>query len=179
MTRIQCYIATSIDGYIARKDNSIDWLESISVPEGSDLGYGEFYSKIDTVIMGRQTYDEVMSFGVPWPYEDAKCYIATSNPNYRTQTPNTHLIAQIDKSWIEKIKEESKQNIWLIGGGSLVSHFMKLDALDDLLISIIPVVLGDGISLFPNTPPETHFKLTKVDNFGNGAVMLCYSKKDA
>lgn len=179
MSRIQCYIATSIDGYIARKDHSIDWLESISVPEGSDLGYGEFYNKIDTVIMGRKTYDEVMGFGVPWPYEDAKCYIATSDLNYQTQTPNTHLVAEIDEKWIEKIKADSQQNIWLIGGGSLVSHFMKLDALDDLVITIIPIVLGDGVSLFPNNPPETPFDLTKVDDFGNGAVMLSYSKKGA
>lgn len=177
MSRIQCYIATSIDGYIARKDHSIDWLESITVPEGSDMGYGEFYGHIDTVIMGRQTYDEVMGFGVPWPYTDTKCYIATTDANYKTQTPNTHLVTHIDQNWIDEIKSESQQNIWLIGGGSLVSHFMKLDVLDDLMISIIPVVLGDGISLFPEIPPETHFNLSKVSDFGNDVVMLHYSKK--
>ena len=78
-----------------------------------------------------------------------------------------------------KTQKKTSKNIWLIGGGGLVTQFMQLDALDDLLISIIPIVLGDGIRLFPNNPPETQFNLAKVDDFGNGAVMLSYSKKDA
>ncbi len=177
MSRIQCYIAQSIDGYIARPKGEIDWLDIIPIPENSDLGYGEFYSNIDTVIMGRKTYDEVMGFGVPWPYADAKCYIVTSDTTYQANTPNTHLVHKIDQEFIDQLREQSNQNIWLIGGGSLVSAFMKLDALDDLLLSIIPIVLGEGISLFPDKPKETQFDLKKVDDFGNGAVMLTYSKK--
>ena len=106
MSRIQCYIATSIDGFIARKDNSIDWLEIVPIPEGSDLGYTSFYNEIDIVIMGRNTYDEVMSFGVPWPYEDSKCYIVTSDKHYKIQTPNTELAHNVDAEWIEKLKKK-------------------------------------------------------------------------
>jgi len=177
MTKIQCYIAQSLDGYIARKDHSIDWLENISVPEGSDLGYGEFYSKIDTVIMGRKTYDEIMGFDVPWPYADAQCYVITSDKSYQTHTPNTKLVHDLNLAWIQKVKKITDQNIWLIGGGGLVTQFIKLNALDELLITIIPIVLGDGIPLFPDQPPETQWDLEKVNNFGNGAVMLSYTKK--
>jgi dihydrofolate reductase len=177
VTKIQCYIAQSLDGYIARKDHSIDWLENISVPEGSDLGYGEFYSNIDTVIMGRKTYNEVMGFDVPWPYADAQCYVVTSDKDYLVRTPNTSLVHEVDGAWIDEIKAASNQNIWLIGGGGLVTQFMKLYALDELLITIIPIILGDGIALFPDHPPETQWDLKQVNDFGNGAVMLSYLKK--
>jgi len=179
MKNIQCYIATSIDGYIARKDNSIDWLDIVPVPEGSGLGYTAFYNNVDVVIMGRNTYDEVMGFGVPWPYADSQCFIVTSDINYKVQTPNTQLVHSVDQALIEKLKNVATKNIWLIGGGGLVSQFMKLNALNELLISIIPIVLGDGIRLFPDNPPETQFDLKKIDDFGNGAVMLSYLKKDA
>ena len=176
MNKIQCYIATSIDGYIARKDNSIDWLDIIPIPEGSDLGYTDFYASIGTVIMGRKTYDEVMGFDVPWPYADVKSYVVTTDTNYKVKTPNTHLVHQVDQNFIEEIKGEIDKNIWLIGGGGLVSQFMKLYALDELILTIIPIVLGSGISLFPDNPPETQFNLTKFQDFGNGAVMLNYQK---
>lgn len=177
MTKIQCYIAQSIDGYIARKDHSIDWLENISVPEGSDMGYSDFYAGIDTVIMGRKTYDEVMGFDVPWPYADAKSFVVTSDKDHKIHTPNTELVHRVDDQFITHLKANSKSNIWLIGGGGLVTQFMKLHALDELIITIIPIVLGGGIPLFPSESPETQFDLIKVSDFGNGAVALHYVKK--
>lgn len=177
ITKIVCYIAQSIDGYIARHDHSIDWLENIQIPEGSDMGYGAFYSSIDTVIMGRKTYNEVVGFDVPWPYSDAQCYVITKDQQLKIKTPNTQLTHQIDQKWIDEIKQKSNKNIWLIGGGTLVAEFLRLQVLDELIITTIPVVLGNGISLFPPSFPETQFHLNEVVNHQNHVVTLHYHRK--
>jgi len=102
--------------------------------------------------------------------------VITTNEKLKVQTPRTSLVHELNEKWIEGIRTASNKNSWLIGGGSLVSEFMKLGALDELLLTIIPVVLGNGISLFPNVPPETTFRLLKTTDFGNDAVTLHYAK---
>lgn len=80
MKKTKLFIATSIDGYIARKDGTLDWLDAIPNPDQLDYGYYAFYETVDTILMGRKTYEEVLGFGVDWPYPDCKTYVVSSNP---------------------------------------------------------------------------------------------------
>lgn len=174
MSRIILYIATSLDGYIAREDGGIDWLEKLPMPEGEDFGYTEFYENVSTVVMGRKTYDEVMGFGVEWPYTKCESYVVTTNPSYKTQTVDTHVLNVMDASVIDRLRKESKGNVWLIGGGQLNTEFLKEGAVDEMIISIFPVILGSGLPLFAGNPPETWFKRADAKAYENGVVMLKY-----
>ncbi|MBT8188872.1 MAG: dihydrofolate reductase family protein, partial [Bacteroidia bacterium] len=142
MTKIKLFIASTLDGYIAGKDGNLDWLNNYPDPKDSDYGYGEFYAGIDIVIMGRKTYEEVLGFGVEWPYGQCKSYIVTSQSDYRCKTVNTEVLGQIDHRSIDDLKSESRKHIWLIGGGQLNSAFPRPGQIDELLICFIPVILG-------------------------------------
>jgi dihydrofolate reductase len=150
MTKIQLYIATTLDGFIAREDGSLDWLEFPN-PNDIDHGYNDFIKGIDTVIMGRKTYDEVLGFGVEWPYSNCKSYIVSRDNNYKVKTINTELVHNINNDIIKKLKAKSNKNIWLVGGGSLITQFLNESAIDEMILSIIPTILGKGINLFPNS----------------------------
>ena len=177
MSKIKLYIATTIDRYIAREDGSLDWLESLENPNGYDYGYGEFYGTIDTLIIGRSTYDEILGFDVEWPYADCKTYIITSDQDYKTTTPNTQAVNELDESFINSIKESAQKDIWIFGGGKLITEFLNMNAIDEMLLTIIPVILGSGIPLFPDNPRETNFELINSESFDTGIVNLTYRKK--
>ena len=179
MSVIKLYIATTLDGFIARENNSLDWLHELPVPENEDYGYSKFLSGIDTVIMGRKTYDEILGFGVDWPYANCKSYILTSEVSYKATTPNTEVLHDLDLEFIEKVKTESKKNTWIVGGGQLISTFLNLDAIDEMILSIVPRILGKGIRLFPNGPKETKFELISSQSFESGLVNLTYRKEKA
>lgn len=186
MAEIKLFIATTIDGFIAREDGSLDWLPGSdpNAPEaegGSELnsndgGYGEFISTIDIVVLGRKTYEEVLGFGVEWPYENCKSYVVSSDKNYETSTDNTFTLNHIDSDTINELKTESELNIWVVGGGQLITEFLNYDAVDEMTISVFPTILGTGIRLFPNKPKETSFTLVKTEQFDSGFVNLTYKK---
>ena len=154
MGKIILFIASSLDGYIARKNGSIDWL-----PENTASGYDEFYKSIDVVILGKKTYDQVLTFG-DYPYKDKKSFVLTSsgNPNEN----NIEFVSDI-KNLVSDITKYG--DAWLVGGGEVISSFMNLGAVDELILSIIPVVLGDGIPLFKNIQKETKLELIKTTQY--------------
>lgn len=140
------YIAMSLDGYIARKDGSIDWLSGHEEVE-EDIGYEEFLSNIDTVIMGRTTYEQIiheLSVDV-WPYENQKSYVITS----KSHPTNEHVtFVQDIEELIYKLQKETGKGIWIVGGSKIVSYFMKHQLIDQFQIAIMPTILGEGIPLF-------------------------------
>ena len=174
---IQLYIATSLDGYIARKDGNLDWLNNFPNPNQIDYGYTEFYAGIDTVILGRKTYDEILGFGVDWPYTDSTTYVLSTNTDYPIQTPNTQLLSDLSEEIIQNLRSQSQKNIWLVGGGNLVTQFLNLNAIDEIILTLIPVIIGEGLPLFPNSPKESTFDLLGAKSFDTGAVSLHYSRK--
>ncbi|PWD99692.1 dihydrofolate reductase family protein [Marinilabilia rubra] len=177
MTKIKLFIATSIDGYIAREDGALDWLYAIPNPGQTDHGYADFYKEIDTVIMGRTTYEEILGFGVEWPYPDCQTYVVTSDEFYEVKTPNTSVLNRLKKKTIEPVKGKSKSNIWVVGGGKIITAFLNLGLIDEMLLSIIPTILGRGIPLFPDAPKETLFELENAETFETGVVNLIYRGK--
>jgi dihydrofolate reductase len=157
MRKIILFIASSLDGYIAKNDGSVDWL-----PVSGSSGYDNFYKSIDTVIMGNTTYSQVLTFGA-YPYQDKKSYVFTRNNDHK-KDENIQFVNDAEKL-IKNILSNPGMNIWLIGGSKIISNFMNLGFVDEIIISIIPIVLGNGIPLFMDIQKETKFELIKTTDY--------------
>jgi len=157
MRKIILFIASSLDGYIARETGEIDWL-----PENTTSGYDEFIKSIDTVIMGRKTYDQILTFG-DYPYKVKKSYVF-SRTNNNSKDENIEFVHDADKL-VKSIISNSGTNIWLIGGAEIISIFLNLDFVDEIILSIIPVVLGKGIPLFKDVEKKVKLELIKTSNY--------------
>ena len=159
MRKITLYIASSLDGYVARENRDIEWL-----PQSDASGYDEFYKTIDTVIMGKTTYDQVLTFG-EYPYKDKKSYVFTRNNN-QTNDENVEFISNLDE-FVKDMLPNLDGNIWLVGGGQIISSFVNNGIVDEIILSIIPVALGKGVSLFQNIQKEAKLELVKTTNYDN------------
>lgn len=179
MNKIQLFIAASLDGKIARPDGSVAWLEEYPNPDRRDYGYGDFYAGIGTVVMGRKTYEEILGFDVPWPYPDARTYVLTSSKELATPTPKTDLLHGIAPDTIRRIADTSDGNVWVVGGGEIISAFLTAGLVDEMTLTVIPRILGAGVPLFPDSTPETHLKLLSAEAFPSGFVNLIYTRKGA
>lgn len=171
--KVSVYIATSVDGYIATENDSLDWLFR-SEPEG-DAGYGEFYDTVDSVIMGRRTYDWVMEqVEGKYPYEDKESYIYTSR--LEKSTSDITFTSEKPSTLIDRIKKVDGGTIWVVGGGALINEFLQNNLIDEFIISIAPALIGKGIPLFKNSEMEHNLELTDVRRYGQFA-QLHYSIK--
>ena len=171
------YIAMSLDGYIATADGGLDFL-SVVEQKGQDYGYGDFIKTIDTVILGRKAYDKVLSFGIPFPHADKQTFVIT-----RTARPKEGNITFYNgdlKELMQNLKKEKNheteipKNIFVDGGAEIVNALMKDNLIDEFIISVIPLFLGEGISLFKQGRPETKLKLINSVAFEKGLVQLHY-----
>jgi dihydrofolate reductase len=170
------YIATSIDGFIARPDGNLDWLTSTPMPELGDYGYAALLESTDTIIMGRKTYDELIGFGGEWPYIGFNTYVVSNDPAFKIQSPDTFVINGNLKELISGVKAQNGKNIWLVGGGQLIAAFLNEKLLDKMIITFIPKTLGKGIPLFTGSAFESDWKLTETQAFNTGVVNLTYTK---
>ncbi len=165
---VSCYIAMSLDGYIARKNDSLDWLYKVEVD--GDAGYAEFIETIDTVVMGRRTYDWLMEETKgEYPYSDKKSYVFSKS----TSGVNEHVrfTDEAVAEFVERLQQEPGKGIWVVGGGKLLHDFLKEQLIDELIISIAPVLIGDGIPLFSAMDIETEFTLVSAKQFGQFTQM--------
>ena len=170
------YIAMSLDGYIAEKDGSIRFLEETPGPE-PDLGYERFYQSLQAVIMGGKTYRQIKNELSPekWPYEGMPCYVCTRQEP--TDDPNVQFTSlPPGRQVMELIAREHSGNIWLMGGGEIVHGFMRDGLVGQYYIYVMPVLLGDGIPLFPAGFPKGELTLEGCKNFGE-IVELVYRRR--
>ena len=172
MRNVQLYIAASIDGYIARPDGGIDWLSMVD-KEGEDYGYYAFIASVDTTLMGRKTYDDVLGFDVPFPYTGLTNYVFSRQEREPDHNPVRH-ITEDPAAFVKGLKAQPGGNIWLIGGGQLNTVLLNARLIDEMILSIIPIVLGEGIPLFGGQPKETKWQLTKHEVFDTGLVQVRY-----
>lgn len=161
------YIATSLDGYIARPDGAVDWLNDVK-GEG-DNGYSEFYSQVGTVIMGRKTYEEVLKLADEFPYAGKTCYVLSR----QTQESTSHVTFTDEEleSLVSRLREHSNGYVWLVGGGQLVKQFLDKKLIDEIELYIIPKLIGDGIPLFPEGTPPSNFELISTGRLGQIAAL--------
>lgn len=173
--KVILYIATSLDGYIAKPNDDLSFL-SIAEQEGQDYGYAEFIKTVDAVIVGRKTYDKVISMGFEFPHADKDAYIIT-----RTPRPNLGSIKFYTgdlKSLVNKLKSENGKNIFCDGGAEIVNELLKKDLIDEFIISVIPVLVGNGIKLFKDGRPELKLELVSTKQFDKGLTQLHYKCAD-
>ena len=164
------FIATSLDGFIARPDGSIDWLSDANavVPSGEDCGYKEFMASVNVLVMGRNTFEQVLTFGA-WPYENKRVVVLSSKPlTVPVELTNTvSASSEAPDVLIERLSAEGAQRLY-VDGGVTIQRFMTAGLIDDITITLIPVILGQGRPLFgpiENDIPLVHVA-TKTFEFG-------------
>jgi dihydrofolate reductase len=173
--KVILYIAMSLDGYIARPDGAVDWLDDVE-GEG-DNGYGEFYSQVGTVIMGRKTYEEVLKLTDEFPYAGKNCYVLTRQP--LESTSYVTFTDEDTETLVSRLKKVSDGYVWLVGGGQLVRQFLEKKLIDEMELYIIPKTIGEGIPLFPDGTPPSDWELTSTGRHGQIAALKFELKKGA
>jgi dihydrofolate reductase len=174
MRKIKLYIGSSLDSYIAGENGSIDWLFS-----DGDYGYAKFYDSIDTILVGRKTYDQSLTFE-EYQYKGKKVYVFTRSTEEKENKNVTYDVEYIDEdipSFARLLVQQSsveKKDIWLLGGGEIVSILLNAGLVDEIILSIHPIILGKGVPLFPSIKKRVKLQLQQSIPFENGLVQLCY-----
>lgn len=173
--KLVLYISMSLDGYIATKDNSLDFL-SLVEQEGEDYGYNEFVKSVDTVIIGRKTYEKVIAMGYNYPHTDKAVYILTrtAKPSIGNFMYYTDNLSQL----VSDLKSKRGKNIYCDGGAEIANELMKNNLIDEYIISVIPILLGEGIKLFNDGRPEQRLELLSTKQFAKGLTQLHYKRAD-
>jgi dihydrofolate reductase len=158
------FIATSIDGYISDENGAIDWLHSIPNPENTDMGYSEFMADIDALVIGRTTFQTVLSFDIDWPYQKPVFVLSTTLKSVpKVLEDRVFIVNGSIKEILDHIHSKGYQNLY-IDGGRTIQSFLKEDLVDEMIITVIPILLGGGTSLFGELEHPLNFKCieTKV-----------------
>lgn len=166
------YIAMSLDGYIAKEDDNIDFLSVVDTP-GEDFGYAGFLQNIDTVIWGRKTYDKVLSFGIDFPHKNKTVYVLSRSRTGKDE--NVEYVGDI-QALVSRLKTEEGKDIYCDGGGGVVFELLKHSLIDRLIVSVIPYLLGSGIRLFKDGRPEQALQFKRSISYPSGLVQLWYDK---
>jgi dihydrofolate reductase len=166
--RCSAFIATSLDGYIARADGAIDWLSRVELA-GEDYGYAAFAASVD----GRNTYEVIAGFE-RWPFADKRVVVLSSQPH--TSLHGEEFDSGDVQTVLGRLSEEGATRLY-VDGGRVIQQFLAADLLDDLTLSVLPVVLGSGIPLFGQGAPERWLSLESARSFQTGLVQLRYQRK--
>jgi dihydrofolate reductase len=170
MRRVQLFIATSLDGYIARPDGDIGWLFM-----DADYGYTRFYAGVDTVILGRKTYDLCRTFH-QWPYLGKEA-IVLSRLLAGKRTDHARFVDVQPTDLVHQLRQLPGKHLWLVGGGEVTRDFLSADLIDDFILTVHPVVLGGGIPLFLPQERPTWLKLANCQTFPSGLVQIHYRRQ--
>ena len=173
MARIVYYVAASLDGFIADSSGGVDWLPD---GESDDYGYGGFYSGVDAVVMGRRTYDQVLSFG-DWPYPGKPAYVFTQSPPC-DGPPEVRFVKGSASDFARGIVERHYGTVWLVGGAKLADQFRQAGLIDEYRVFVIPIVLGQGVPLFGGQGSPTLLDLEAARPHADGVVQLRYRPRD-
>jgi dihydrofolate reductase len=170
--RLILYIATSLDGHIADEDGGVGWLERFEAGE-EDYGYGALLERVGTAIMGGRTYRQVLGFG-PWPYASLTTYVVTRQPLLDPPAPSIRSFHGDVGRLLNRLREESDQDTWLVGGADLVSQFVNRQLIDEYILFVMPLFLGRGIPLFRDLQTGTLLELDRILSYASGVVELRY-----
>lgn len=174
--RVSAYIAASVDGFIARKDGNLDWLDAWNsvVPDGEDCGYGAFMKDIDVLVMGRKTYEKVLTHPT-WPYGKKRMLVLSSKTiKFPKKVPNTVSHSRECPSHLcRRLGGEGVRRIY-IDGGVTIQRFLAAGLVDDLIITTIPILIGEGTPLFGTLPGDVQLKCAKTKTYKFGFVQVHY-----
>lgn len=182
MRKIIVYIATSADGFIARKDGAVDWLDRPQ-PKGEDYGMAKFYKSIDTILYGRKTYDTAVKFveqGLEIPTDKRiRNYVFSRRGAPKKVLPGFEFVKEPIKKFAKRLRAQKGKNIWMMGGGGLIASFLDEGAIDEFIIHVIPTFIGEGIPLIAPRRRTVPLKLLSVKKFSDGVVRLHYAVSQA
>jgi len=175
--KIIAYLAISADGYIARPDGDVEWLNRR--PRNVDYGYGAFYRTIDTILLGRKTYDWALDYqkkkGLKASIFDKKVanYVFSRKPPKRA-APGTEFVSEPVKAFARRLRATPGKHIWMMGGGELIASFLDEGEIDEFDIHVIPTLIGEGIPLVAPRHRDVPLRLRSARKYPDGVVRLRY-----
>lgn len=176
MRKVSLFIATSLDGYIAKPNDDLSFLKIVE-KEGEDYGYTEFTETIDTLIIGRKTYDYVLKELGASHYDNGKrdVYVITrtEKPNVERTTFYTGNLTDL----VKQLQSKNGKNIYCDGGSEIINELLKNDLVDEFIISVVPVLLGNGTRLFKHGRPEQELQFVSAKTYDTGLIQLYYKRK--
>jgi len=173
--KIIVYIATSADGYIARPNGDVSWLDRPR-PKG-DYGYSKFFKSVDTILWGRKTYAKGIEMGMKssqfWP--GVKNYVFSRSPQ-KSSVPGIdfEFVSTPVKPFAQRLRKQAGKNIWMMGGGGIIASFLDEGEIDEFSIHVIPIFIGEGIPLIQPRHRNAPLKLISTKKFPDGVVHLNY-----
>ena len=176
MRKLSLFIAASLDGYIAKPGDNLDFLKIVE-KEGEDYGYAAFTSTIDTIILGRKTYDWVVNQIGPGHYENGEKEIYVITRSEKQGSGRTKFYNGNPAELVRKLKTLEGNNIYCDGGAEIIHELLKEDLVDEMVISVIPILVGNGTRLFKDGRPEQRLELLNTKSFDTGLVQLNYGRK--
>jgi dihydrofolate reductase len=173
---VTLHMVSSLDGFIAKKDNSVSWMDSGNVYEAgvslSEEEIAAFVKSIDCYVLGSRTYEHALKLG--WPYSDTPAVVVTGR-EWPPARKSVEFYSGDLKTLVEEKLAPRYRNIWLVGGAMLCQRFLELGLVDEINLMIAPVLLGEGLRLFDCSPAEEKWNLRNVVAYKNGFVELSYS----
>ncbi|MCI1913077.1 dihydrofolate reductase family protein [Schleiferilactobacillus perolens] len=169
--RVILQIAQSLDGFIAERNGSTEWLTKLDSTE-ADNAYQRFYASIDTVIMGRKTYQRALKLAGSYPYQDKQSYVF-STTLHDTDDPTTVVAGNV-AGFVQSLKEKKGKDIWLVGGADIFTDLLQAGLIDEIMVTVAPVLLGDGVSLVSHDLPDIPLTLKEGRQLGQ-FIQLTYT----
>jgi dihydrofolate reductase len=176
MRKLSLFIATSLDGYIAKPNDDLSFLKLVE-KEGEDYGYAEFTANIDTIILGRRTYDWVLREIGTSHYDNGERNVYVITRTERQSVGKTKFYTGNLNELVQQLKSENGKNIYCDGGAEIVNELLISDLIDEFIVSIVPVLVGNGIRLFKDGRPEQQLELVNTKAFDTGLIQLHYKRK--
>ena len=177
MRKVSLFIATSLDGYIAKPNDDLSFLKLVE-KEGEDYGYAEFTADIDTIILGRKTYDYVLKEIGPSHYDNGQRDVYVITRTERPSIDRTTFYSGELTGLVNRLKSEKGKNIYCDGGAEIINELMKHDLIDEYIISVIPIFLGNGTRLFKDNRPEQQLDFISAKSFESGLTQLRYKRAE-
>ncbi|HEV8448189.1 MAG TPA: dihydrofolate reductase family protein [Gemmatimonadaceae bacterium] len=174
--KIVAYLAVSLDGYIARPDGDVEWLNRR--PHTVDYGYAKFTASVDTILLGRGTYDWAVRYmkkhpGAPVFDSRATHYVFTRRPP-RRGVSGVQFTSEPAKAFARRLRAQRGKNIWMMGGGQLIASFLDAGEIDEFDLHVIPVLIGKGIPLIAPRHRDIELRLVGAKKYADGVVRLRY-----
>lgn len=175
--KVIVHIATSADGYIARSDGDLQWLTSRPAPKGF-YGMDAFTKSVDTKVLGRKTYDVSVRMGAKFD-SGGRSIVFSRRPSPENAPSGAEFVREAIGPFMSRLRGQPGKDIWLMGGGELIASFLDEQAIDEFVINVFPVFIGDGIPLIARRHRQVPLELLSSERFGNGVVQLHYRVKKA
>lgn len=176
MSRFQYFVAASLDGFIATAHDDLTWLLQFDGFEGGQDSYDSFMEGVGCIVMGGETFTWLMKHEPGnWPYPSTPCYVFTRHEHVAPAGSDVTFVRGPVQEFVQDFRDDAAgKNVWVVGGGNLAAQFAAAGYLDELILSVIPVVLGDGKRLLPLEGPTAPLELSASRTLGRGVVELRY-----